>query len=143
MSGPSQVHLGQAPLFHPPVQNMTLSRGFSAAGRRPHLGLDITGSRGTNIYAAASGTVIYTGSEFSGYGRLVIMEHGEEWATFYAHLDKILVRQGQNLEYGQVLGTMGDSGRATGVHLHFEVRKGRQPLDPLAVLPRLGPLAER
>ena len=125
--------LGEAPLFQWPVNQVTMSRGFQAS-RRPHYGLDLTGPRGTSIYAAAEGRVIYAGSGFSGYGRLVIVEHGAEWATFYAHLEKILVGEGQLLGPGQVLGTMGDSGRATGVHLHFEVRRDRQPLDPLSVL---------
>ncbi len=119
-----------------------MSRGFQTRGR-PHYGLDLTGARGTPIYAAASGRVIYAGSGFSGYGRLVIVEHGDEWASFYSHLEKILVGEGQHLASGQALGTMGDSGRATGVHLHFEVRKSRRPVDPLSVIPAAPqPLAE-
>jgi murein DD-endopeptidase MepM/ murein hydrolase activator NlpD len=84
-----------------------------------------------------SGTVIYTGREFKGYGKMVLIESGEGWATLYAHFDKILVSEGQRIHKGEVIGAMGRTGRATGVHLHFEIRKNRGPVDPLPLLPQV------
>lgn len=65
----------------------------------------------------------------------MIIEHGGDWATFYSHLDKILVKQGDMVEIGTVIGRVGRTGRATGNHLHFEMRKDRKALDPIAFLP--------
>jgi murein DD-endopeptidase MepM/ murein hydrolase activator NlpD len=78
--------------------------------------------------------VIYAGKEFRGYGQMVLIESGEGWATLYAHFDKILISEGQKVTQGQLLGAMGRTGRATGVHLHFEIRKDRGPIDPLPLL---------
>lgn len=128
------------PGFMWPVDELKLSRGFKSHGKA-HYGVDLRGSRGSKIYAAAPGVVIYTGQGFSGYGRLVIIEHEGGWATFYSHLERIVARQGQHIQRGEVLGYMGDSGRATGVHLHFEVRRNKQPVDPLPLLERISTIA--
>ncbi len=114
-----------------PVHRVNMSRGFFTSGRKPHLGLDLRGPRGTPILAAHSGTVVYAGASFRGYGRMILLEKSGDLATLYAHLDKIQVRQGQWIEQGQQIGTMGRTGRATGVHLHFEVILNKLPVDPL------------
>jgi murein DD-endopeptidase MepM/ murein hydrolase activator NlpD len=85
--------------------------------------------------AAHPGTVIYTGREFKGYGRLVIVEASNGFASLYAHLDKIQVQEGSTIRQGAIIGLMGRSGHATGVHLHFEIRKDKDPLDPITYLP--------
>jgi len=124
--------------FDWPVDQARMSRGFFASParrKRPHWGIDLANQRGTPILAAEKGVVIYTGRAFHGYGRLVVIEHGSDWATMYGHLDKIIVKEGQEVEQGQAIGNMGRTGRATGVHLHFEVRHFRQPVNPLAYLP--------
>ena len=134
----------QAPYFDWPVDEARLSRGFMSTNlkrKRAHWGLDLAAPRGTPILAAQSGTVVYTGNAFRGYGRLVVVEHDGQWATLYAHLDKIHVKEGQVVARGERLGLMGRSGRATGVHLHFEIRSHRQPVNPLAYLPLDGGLA--
>lgn len=122
-------------LFDWPVDDARLTRGFLPKKRRPHLGIDLAAKRGTPILAAQGGLVIYTGREFRGYGKMVLVESGKGWATLYAHMDKILVQEGQKISQGQVLGAMGRTGRATGVHLHFEIRKDKGPIDPLPLLP--------
>lgn len=122
-------------LFDWPVDDARMTRGFLPKKRRPHLGIDLAAKRGTPILAAQGGMVIYTGREFRGYGKMVLIESGKGWATLYAHMDKIVVQEGQKISQGQIIGAMGRTGRATGVHLHFEIRKDRGPIDPLPLLP--------
>ncbi|MFP5520181.1 MAG: M23 family metallopeptidase [Bdellovibrionia bacterium] len=128
--------------FDWPVDDARLTRGFLPNKRRPHLGLDLAAPRGTPILASKGGTIIYTGKEFRGFGKMVLIESGDGWATLYAHLDKILVSEGQVVHQGEVLGHMGRTGRATGVHLHFEIRKLRGPVDPLPLLPNGNKIAK-
>lgn len=119
-----------------PVDKARMTRGFLPKKKRPHLGLDLAAPRGTPVFAAHSGTVIYAGREFRGYGNMVLVETGVGVATLYAHFDKIYVSEGQKVRQGEVIGGMGMTGRASGVHLHFEVRKDRSPVDPLPLLPK-------
>ena len=122
--------------FDWPVDDARLTQRFLPhKKRRPHWGIDLASNRGSKILASHYGTVVYVGSSFKGYGKLVIVEAGPKWATFYSHLDKILVREGELVKPGDVIGHMGRTGRATGVHLHFEVRTNRMPVDPLNYLP--------
>ena len=126
----------QSYLFDWPVDDARLTRGYLPHKRgRPHLGLDLAAPRGTPILASKKGTVIYTGREFKGFGKMVMIESGDGWATLYAHLDNIFVAEGQVVTMGEVIGAMGRTGRATGVHLHFEIRKISGPVDPLPLLP--------
>lgn len=126
--------------FDWPIDSARLSRGFrqrqAGVHRRPHLGIDLAAAYGTPIYAAQDGRVIYTGHEFRGFGRLIMIEGLHGFATFYAHLSKIKVHQGQIVKKGFLIGSMGKTGRATGVHLHFEIRKNRSPVDPMVYLPK-------
>lgn len=121
--------------FDWPVDQARLTQGFQV-GKKVHWGVDLAGPKGTPILAAERGTVVYTGSGFHGYGKLVVIEHGSEWATLYSHLSKITVHEGQEVHQGETIGAMGRTGHATGNHLHFEIRKNRQPVNPLALLPQ-------
>ncbi len=103
--------------------------------RRMHEGLDLGAPRGTPIFAAESGRVLYVGDRLKGFGKMVILDHGDDWTTVYAHLSKALVKRGDRLKKGDSLGLVGRSGRASGYHLHFEIRKGADPMDPLLFLP--------
>jgi murein DD-endopeptidase MepM/ murein hydrolase activator NlpD len=127
-----QSHSG---LFQWPVDSARLSRGFRASGRKPHWGIDLAAPKGTPILAAHDGIVIYTGREFRGFGKMVMIEGGKGWATLYAHFSKITAREGQRVLAGDKIGEMGRTGHATGNHLHFEVRKENGPVDPLDYLP--------
>jgi len=98
-------------------------------GREMHPGIDIQAPYGELVAAGGSGEVIYAGRD-SGYGRLVIVDHGRDVETFYGHLSKIFVREGQRVSRGQDVGAVGASGRATGAHLHYEVRVNNEPVNP-------------
>lgn len=121
--------------FDWPVDRARLSRGFKTEGRRPHLGIDLAGPKKTPIYSSHGGVVIYTGRDFRGFGKMILIETGSGWATLYAHLDEILVSEGQRVRLGESIGLMGNTGRSTGPHLHFEIRKNKSPVDPLIYLP--------
>lgn len=127
---------GQAAyIFDWPVDRARLSRGFKTSTRRPHLGIDLAGPRKTPLFSSHGGVVIYTGRDFRGFGKMILIESGTGWATLYAHLDEILVSEGQKVRLGETIGLMGNTGRSTGPHLHFEIRKDKGPVDPLLYLP--------
>lgn len=107
-----------------------VTRKFNEASK----GLDIAGTRGAAVYAAADGKVVYVGSGVKSYGRLVIIKHKNDYLSAYAHNEKIIVREGQKISRGQQIAAIGDSGAAQ-VMLHIEVRKAGKPFDPLQVLP--------
>jgi lipoprotein NlpD len=97
-------------------------------------GIDIAGTKGAAVNAAGNGKVIYSGSGLRGYGRLVIIKHNVTWFSAYAHNDKIVVAEGQEVKRGQKIAEMGNSD-ADQVKLHFEIRKNGKPLDPTKFLP--------
>lgn len=99
-----------------------------------HEGVDLRAAVGTPVYASAAGQVIYRGTKLKGFGRMIVLDHGRNWSSAYAHLSRYAVRMGQRVKRGQLVGYAGRTGRAKGAHLHFELRKGADPLDPLAFL---------
>ena len=107
---------------------------FSGEGAH-HTGADIIAPTGTPVRATGDGVV--TMAEWSGgYGRLVIVDHGNGVHTYYAHLSKISVLPGQEIRQGELVGLVGSSGRVTAPHLHYEVRLGSTPVNPMAYLKR-------
>jgi murein DD-endopeptidase MepM/ murein hydrolase activator NlpD len=96
---------------------------------RTHTGVDFGAGSGTPIRAAADGEVAFAGAR-GGYGNATILDHGGSLATLYAHQSAILVRPGQAVRRGQVIGRVGSTGYSTGPHLHFEVRVAGTPVDP-------------
>ncbi|MBI1736453.1 MAG: peptidoglycan DD-metalloendopeptidase family protein [Candidatus Rokubacteria bacterium] len=92
-------------------------------------GVDIAAVEGTDVAAVYPGQVMYTGW-FKGYGNLIILDHGNDYFTLYAHVADILVREGDDVKQGQRIGTVGDTGSLTGARLYFEVRYQGKPLDP-------------
>lgn len=99
--------------------------------RRAHLGIDFVGPRNTNIYATAKGTVTLVKHSRRGYGNEIVIDHGYGYSTRYAHLNKILVEEGQKVTRGEMIGLMGNTGRSTGTHLHYEVRLHNRPVNPI------------
>jgi murein DD-endopeptidase MepM/ murein hydrolase activator NlpD len=97
--------------------------------RRFHAGLDFAASYGSKIRAADSGRVIFAGW-YGGYGRAVIIDHGNGLTTLYGHTSELYVSEGQAVERGQAIGAVGSTGFSTGPHLHFEVRRNGTPVDP-------------
>lgn len=130
-----------------PLKSGELSSFFSrtsANGRRKHLGIDIVAPKATPIYAVLDGIVEVVsdgGKGFRGYGRVVIINHSGELWTFYSHCASMNVKVGQRVKQGDAIATVGNSGRATTNHLHFEVRNAKgTPLDPIKYLPEYGAL---
>lgn len=128
----------EKPFFDWPVYEARMTRGFlpkvTRRRKRPHKGIDLAAQRGTAVMASHDGMVIYTGKEFKGYGKMIMIEK-DGWATLYGHLDKIIVYEGQRVRQGDVIGALGNTGRSSGPHLHFEIRKADGPIDPLPYLP--------
>ena len=113
-----------------PVSGGKLTSRFGKRGNKIHEGIDIAAREGTAILAAASGTVIYEGSGLKGYGKLIIIRHRGGLVSVYAHNRRNLVKEGVVVKRGQVIAEVGHTGRTTGDHLHFEIRRGEKPLDP-------------
>ena len=103
---------------------------------RIHEGIDLAAKPGTAIVASQNGRVSYSGW-LRGYGRIVILTHDDGYQSLYAHNSKNLVKKGQWVKAGAKIAKVGSSGRSTGPHLHFEIRKGTDPLDPLDLLPSM------
>lgn len=115
-----------------PVQG-PITSPFGWRWGRMHEGIDIGVGMGTPIHAAAAGTILYCGWE-SGYGNLVVIDHGGDLATAYGHQSAIAVACGQHVNQGDVIGYVGCTGHCTGPHLHFEVRINGNPVDPMGYL---------
>ncbi len=96
-----------------------------------HSGIDFSAALGTDTYATGDGVVADVERNEWGYGNLVVIDHGYGYKTRYAHLQKAAVRKGQKVKRGQKIGTIGDSGKTTGVHLHYEVLKNDVQVDPI------------
>ncbi len=123
-----------------PVSNKDLSRIASGFGYRidpvyktvkMHAGLDFAAPQGTPIYATADGTVAVSGNVGNGYGNHVIIRHGYGYETLYGHMVKVKSRQGQAVKRGEVIGWVGSTGKSTGPHCHYEVRKNNNKIDPV------------
>jgi murein DD-endopeptidase MepM/ murein hydrolase activator NlpD len=98
-----------------------------------HRGVDIRARYGTPVTASAGGQIVFTGA-MSGYGSMVVVDHGNDVKTLYAHLSAIYATEGRRIRRGDVIGAVGTSGRSSGPHLHYEVRVGGEPIDPACYL---------
>lgn len=94
-------------------------------------GIKIGVPRGTDVRAAGSGTVAYAGSELKGYGNLILIRHEGGWVSAYAHADQVMVKRGDTVERGQVIAKAGTTGNVSEPQVHFELRKGSAPVDPM------------
>jgi lipoprotein NlpD len=120
-----------------PLRGVLFGR-FGKKGKDAHDGIDLAAPTGSPVKAAADGTVLYAGEQ-RGYGRIVIVQHESQLVTLYAHNNELRVQAGQKVQGGQVIATVGESGRTTGPHLHFEVRKAGVPVNPLDYLGPIPP----
>lgn len=123
-----------------PVSNKDLSRVASGFGYRidpvyktvkMHAGLDFAAPQGTPIYATADGVVRLAGNTGNGYGNHVIINHGYGYETLYGHQYRIKAKVGQKIKRGELIGWVGSTGKSTGPHLHYEVRKNKRHIDPI------------
>lgn len=117
-----------------PLEGPITSRFGRQPGRNVHDGIDIRAPKGTKVKAAGAGEVLFA-SKHGGYGNLVVVRHDDGLVTVYAHHDVNLVHKGDRVKAGQYVGRVGQTGRASGPHLHFEVRRGVTPENPLRYLP--------
>jgi murein DD-endopeptidase MepM/ murein hydrolase activator NlpD len=120
-----------------PVDGFIYSAFNATRGRRVHGAIDIVASKGTPVAVAADGVVSVVangGKNFSGYGKIVIVDHGQGVHTVYAHLDSYLVRMGERVRKGQYIATVGRTGRVTTNLLHYEVRVAGRKIDPLTCM---------
>ena len=116
--------------------NGRINSGFGPRGSSFHDGVDIGAPEGAPVHAIDRGEVIYS-DQLRGYGNIVIVRHGGNLISVYAHNQVNLVREGQGVERGQIVARVGSTGRVTGPHLHFEIRKNNTAQDPLRFLPQL------
>lgn len=123
-----------------PVANKDLKRMASGYGyridpiyktRKFHAGMDFSAPTGTPIYSTGDGKVTRADSRSSGYGRHVRIDHGYGYLTLYGHMSKILVRPGQTIKRGEIIGYVGNTGKSVGPHLHYEVHKNGKPVNPV------------
>ena len=103
--------------------------GFGANGGNE--GINIAVPEGTPVKATEAGTVTYAGSEVKGYGNLVLIRHDNGFVSAYAHNGALSVKRGETVKRGQVIATSGQTGNVTSPQLHFEIRKGATPVDPM------------
>lgn len=121
------------PRFTWPLKKYRVTSKYGWRRGRTHEGVDLAARSGTPIYAAEEGRVIYA-KRFAGYGNLIVLKHEGNYFTAYAHAQNVLVSPGKHVKKGRRIATVGRTGRATGPHLHFEIRKGLKAVDPLTVL---------
>jgi murein DD-endopeptidase MepM/ murein hydrolase activator NlpD len=120
-----------------PVKTAEFTSGYGTrtdpfrGGAARHQGIDLAAPVGTPIYATADGTISEAGYNRGGYGNLIKVDHGRGIETRYGHLSAVLVRPGQRITRGQVIGRMGSTGRSTGSHLHYEVRIDGRAVNPI------------
>lgn len=130
---PPQTTTG--PSFAWPITGKIIQRFGRGANGERHDGIEISARPGTSIAASADGVVAFAGEGVPGLGGVVIVKHPGGWATVYGHASKVLVARDTAVKRGQPIALSGDTGFAERPQLHFEIRKGRQPVDPVANLP--------
>lgn len=121
--------------FDWPLEEGIIIRDFAPSSEIPLDGILLAAPRGTPVLAAAAGQVLFAGTDKNELGTLVILRHSEEWLTIYGHLEETHLVAGASVRRGQQIGRVGESGGQESPLLHFQVRSGRQPVDPLRQLP--------
>jgi murein DD-endopeptidase MepM/ murein hydrolase activator NlpD len=116
--------------FLRPLEGRVLASFGAQPGGLRNDGINIAATRGAPVRAAENGVVVYAGNELRGFGNLLLISHDGGWMTVYAHLDSMGVARGDKIARGQRIGAVGMTGNVTSPQLHFEIRKGKQPVDP-------------
>ena len=117
-----------------PVRGSICSRYGTIGKGRANDGINIKAAQGTAVKAADRGTVAYAGNELKGFGNLILVRHDDGWITAYAHNEKLLVKKGQTVARGEKIATVGTTGGVNTPQLHFEIRAGKNPVDPTLYL---------
>ena len=121
-------------MFSWPVRGAIIAEYGPGEGGRRNEGVNIAAPSGTAVRAAADGEVVYRGAELEGYGNLLLVRHRDGFVTAYAHNDAMLVRKGQSVRKGQIIAKVGSTGAVKQPQLHFEIRRDRKSVDPVALL---------
>jgi murein DD-endopeptidase MepM/ murein hydrolase activator NlpD len=127
-------HLGTGRFLWPVPQFYKVSSNFGPRGRKHHDGIDIPAPRGTPVAAVDTGVVIYSDNGIRGYGNMIVIAHGDDIFTVYAHNSKNKVDKGDRVDKGQIIALIGNTGRSTGPHLHFEIRVKNKVRNPAQFL---------
>jgi murein DD-endopeptidase MepM/ murein hydrolase activator NlpD len=125
---------GAVPTFRWPVRGKVITAYGAKANGKANDGINLAVPEGTPIKAADDGVVAYSGNELKGYGNLVLIRHANGYVTAYAHASELMVKRGDTIKRGQVIAKSGQSGEVQSPQLHFEIRKGSSPVDPLQFL---------
>ncbi len=120
-----------------PVRQGKVTSHFGMRHKRMHKGVDIAAPRGTEIYAVEGGVVTFAGRQ-RGYGKVIVVKHSDTYITKYAHNSKNFVAKGETVSRGQLIGLVGATGRASGAHVHFEVRESGKAINPIRYLSAIG-----
>ncbi|MBP3545631.1 MAG: M23 family metallopeptidase [Alphaproteobacteria bacterium] len=133
-SKPTKISKYRKTKFLWPVKGTIVSK-YGAIGKgRANDGINIKAPRGTSVKAADKGMVAYSGNELKGFGNLILIRHDDGWITAYAHNEKLLVKKGQRVERGEKIATVGSTGGTNTPQLHFEIRAGKNPVNPVNYL---------
>ena len=119
-----------------PLKAGVVSSEYGRRWGKRHDGIDIAADEGDLVYATAPGEVIYSGDGLRGYGNVVLVRHDEKTTSLYAHNSALRVRKGDKVQGGDLLATVGSTGRSTGPHVHFELRREKKALNPRKILPK-------
>ncbi|WP_407174607.1 peptidoglycan DD-metalloendopeptidase family protein [Bradyrhizobium sp. STM 3562] len=125
---------GALPTFRWPVRGKVIASYGAKTNGKSNDGINLAVPEGTPVKAAEDGVVAYAGNELKGYGNLVLVRHANGYVTAYAHASELLVKRGDTIKRGQVIAKSGQSGEVASPQLHFEIRKGSTPVDPLQFL---------
>lgn len=125
---------GALPTFRWPVRGKVVTSYGAKTNGKSNDGINVAVPEGTPVKAAEDGVVAYSGNELKGYGNLVLVRHSNGYVTAYAHASELLVKRGDTIKRGQVIAKSGQSGEVASPQLHFEIRKGSSPVDPLQFL---------
>ncbi len=134
---PTSGSVAEAGKLRWPVQGKIIAPFGPRADGTHNDGINVAVPVGTDVHAAESGVVAYSGSELKGYGNLVLLRHDNGWVTAYAHADELKVKRGDRVRRGQVIAKAGKTGQVDQPQLHFEVRQGQKPVDPTPFLEKL------
>ena len=125
---------GALPTFRWPVRGKVITTYGAKTNGKSNDGINLAVPEGTPVKAAEDGVVAYSGNELKGYGNLVLVRHSNGYVTAYAHASELMVKRGDTIKRGQIIAKSGQSGEVGSPQLHFEIRKGSSPVDPLQFL---------
>ena len=117
-----------------PVKGKLLSKYGKSKEGFYNDGINIDSKKGTKVMSSQAGKVIYCGNEIPGYGNLILIKHSKNWITAYAHLNEVFTEKGKKVSKGEIIGSVGNTGNVRSPQLHFEIRKGKESVNPLKLL---------